>query len=109
MFPPATVARAACTWRCLHAGLLALLLDLIERLGEALERILVGRLGAAARSSLHRQVGALAHGVNHARFLADVLDPGAIALGVHRELGGADLGGGIPIVLERDPLREHTP
>src|SRR5262249_10955317 len=82
-------------------ALLALLLDLVERLGEALERILVGRLGAAARSSLHRQVGALAHGVDHARFLADVLDPGAIVSGVHRELGGADLGGGIGIGLER--------
>src|SRR5258708_25246904 len=92
---------AACTWRCLHPALLALLLDLVERLGEALERILVGRLGAAARSSLHRQIGALAHGVDHARFLAGVLDPGAIALGVHGELGGADLGGGNRIGLER--------
>src|SRR2546429_9737497 len=101
MFPPATVARAACTWRCLHAGLLALLLDLVERLGAALERILVGRLGAATRSSLHRQVGTLAHGVDHARFLGDVLDPGAIVLGVHGELGGADLGGGIRTGLER--------
>src|SRR5258708_24297303 len=101
MFPPATVARAACTWRCLHPALLALLLDLVERLGEALERILVGRLGAAARSSLHSQIGALAHGVDHARFLAGVLDPGAIALGVHGELGGADLGGGSRICPER--------
>src|SRR5215471_17949670 len=76
-----------------YLALLALLLDLVERLGEALERILVGRLGEAARGSLHRQVGALAHGVDHARFLGDVLDPGPIVLGVHRELGGADLGG----------------
>src|SRR5262249_38073880 len=59
------------------------------------------RLGEAARGSLHRQIGALAHGVDHARFLGDVLDPGPIVLGVHRELGGADLGGGIRIGLER--------
>src|SRR6516225_11919397 len=38
--------------RGLYLALLALLLDLVERLGEALERILVGRLGAAARGSL---------------------------------------------------------
>src|SRR5262249_5611875 len=41
--------------RGLCLALFALLLDLVERLGEALERILVGRLGAAARGSLHRQ------------------------------------------------------
>src|SRR5262249_61588499 len=63
--------------------------------------ILVGRLGAAARGSLHHQVGALAHGVDHARFLGGVLDPGPVVLGVHRELGAADLGGGIRIGLER--------
>src|SRR5262249_20719383 len=82
-------------------ALLALLLDLVERLSEALERVLVGGLGAAARGSLHRQIGALAHGVDHTRFLGGVLDPGPIVFGVHRELGGADLGGGIGIGLER--------
>src|SRR5262249_27952615 len=75
--------------------------DLVERLSEALERVLVGRLGAAARGSLYRQVGALAHGIDHARLLGNVLDPGPVVVGVHRELGGADLGGGVRIGLER--------
>src|SRR5262249_2045947 len=57
--------------------LLALLLDLVERLGEALERVLVGRGGAATGGALHRHVGALAHGVDHTRLLGHVLDPGA--------------------------------
>src|SRR5262249_45031217 len=83
------------------SALLALLLDLVERLGEALERVLVGRGGAATGGALHRPVGALAHGVDHARLLGDVLDPGAVVLRVHRELGGADLGGGVGAGLER--------
>src|SRR5262245_59350152 len=82
-------------------ALLALLLDLVERLGQALERILVGRRGAAAGGALHGQVGALAHGIDHARLLGDVLDPGAVVLRVHRELGAADLGGGVRAGLER--------
>src|SRR3954469_23331367 len=81
--------------------LLALLLDLLERLRKPLERILIRRRGAAPRRPLHRQVGALAHGIDHTRLLGDVLDPGAIVLRVHRELDGADLGGGIGAGLER--------
>src|SRR6266567_227451 len=71
--------------RAAGAALFALLLDLVERLSEA----------------LHRQVGALAHGIDHARLLGNVLDPGPVVLGVHPELGGADLGGGVRIGLER--------
>src|SRR5438132_577325 len=74
-------------------ALLAFLLDFVEGLGEALERILVGRGRAAARGALHRQVGALAHGIDHGRLLGDVLDPGAVVLRVHRELFSTDLGG----------------
>src|SRR5215831_3683431 len=73
-------AEGRCCRRATVPALLALLLDLVERLSEAFERVLVGRLGAAARSSLHRQVGALAHGVDHARLLGDVLDPGPVVL-----------------------------
>src|SRR4029077_17341302 len=60
-----------------------------------------GRLRATLRGSFHRQVGAFAHGIDHASLLGDVLDPGAVVLGVHRELGGADLGGGVRIRFER--------
>src|SRR6476620_11873211 len=81
--------------------LLALLLDLLERLRESLERILIGRRSAATRRALHRQVGAFAHGIDHTRLLGDVLDPGTIVLRVHRELDGADLGGGVGAGLER--------
>ena len=87
----------------------ALLLDLVERLCEPLERILVGRRRAAAGGALHRQIGALAHGVDHARLLGDVLDPGAVVLRVHRELGGADLGGRIGAGLERIADDRPTP
>src|SRR4029453_15808941 len=79
----------------------ALLLNLVERLREALERNLVGRRGAAAGGAAHSQVGGLAHGVDHARLLGDVLDPGAVVERVHRELGAADLGGGVRRGLER--------
>src|SRR5262249_8198406 len=47
------------------------------------------------------QIGALAHGIDHARFLGDVLDPGTVVLGVHRELGGPDLGGSVRTRFER--------
>src|SRR5207237_10847409 len=83
--------------------LLAFLLGAVERLRETLERVLVGRLGAAAGDALDGEVGALAHGIDHARLLGDVLDPGAVVLGVHRELGGADLGGGVRGRFERIP------
>src|SRR5258707_7020597 len=82
-------------------ALLAFLVDFVEGLGEALERILVGRGRAAARGALHRQVGALAHGIDHGRLLGDVLDPGAVVLRVHRELFSTDLGGGVRAGLER--------
>src|SRR4029079_9715656 len=72
--------------------LLAFLLDSIERLGKAFERILIRRLRAAARSALHRQVGSLAHGIDELAFLADVLDPRAVILGVHGKFRRADLG-----------------
>src|SRR5258708_14345966 len=82
-------------------ALLAFMLDFVEGMGEALERILVGRGRAAARGALHRQVGALAHGIDHGRLLGDVLDPGAVVLRVHRELFSTDLGGGVRAGLER--------
>src|SRR5262249_20853379 len=89
------------------AALLALLLDLVERLREPLECILIGRLRAAAGRAFHRQVGALAHGIDHARFLGDILDPGTVVLRVHRELGGADLGGGVRTRSERIPYDDR--
>src|SRR5260370_39707072 len=82
-------------------ALLAFLLDFVEGLGEALERILVGRGRAAARGALHRQVGALAHGIDHGRLLGDVLDPGAVVLRVHRYLFSTDRGGAFRPGLER--------
>src|SRR5260370_29718781 len=83
-----------------HGALLALLLDFLERLREPLERILVGRRRPATGCALHRQVGALAHGIDHARLLGDVLDPGTVVLRVHRELDSANLGGRIGAGLE---------
>src|SRR5262249_54449592 len=77
------------------AALFALLLDLVERLREALERILIGRRRAAPRSALHGEIDALAHAVDHARLLADVFDPGAVVLSVHGEFCGPDLGRGV--------------
>src|SRR5260221_7090552 len=85
----------SCERFLLAAVLLALLLDLIERLREPLERILVRRLRAAARGALDCDVGALAHGVDHARLLAHIFNPGAVVLSVHGELGGPDLGCGV--------------
>src|SRR5687768_11575537 len=79
----------------------ALLVDLFERLREPLERILVGRLGAAPRGTLYSEVAAFAHGVNHAGFLGYVLDPGAVVLRVHCKLAAADLGNCIGAGLER--------
>ena len=79
-------------WWCeAESPLPALPLRSVECLREALERILVGRLHAAARGAFDREVGTLAHGLDYARFVGGILYPGAAILGVHRELGGADL------------------
>src|SRR5580704_14336820 len=85
----------------LLAFLLAFLGGAVDRLAQALERILVGGFGAVAGDALDGQVAALAHGVDHAGFLGDVLDPGAVVERVHGELVGADLGGGVGAGLER--------
>src|SRR5262249_55044832 len=75
--------------------LFALLRGAVEGLAEALERIAVGGLRAARRGALDDQVSVLAHGLHHARLFGRILDPGAVILRVHRELGGTDLHGGV--------------
>src|SRR5260370_2853225 len=89
---PGTTARRA---------LPALLRGAVEGLGQSLERIAVDRFRAAAGGAAHDEVGALAHGIDQPRLLGRILDPGAVALGVHGELGGADLGGRVGRALER--------
>src|SRR5436853_3764038 len=80
---------------------LARLLGTLKRLGEPLERKLVGTAGTTCGSALHGQIGTFAHGVEHAGLLRHVLDPGTILLGVHRELRGTDLSRRFGAFLER--------
>src|SRR6476620_9024800 len=70
---------------------LALLRDAVERLGEALQRIAIGRFGTAPRFAGHDHVGAAPHRVDHARLFGGVLEPGAVGLRVHRVLVRADV------------------
>src|ERR1051326_5107202 len=73
----------------------------VERLREAFERITIDRLDAVTRSPGYDEVGPLAHGLDQARFLGRVLDPGAVVLGIEGELGGPDLDRGVGRGLER--------
>src|ERR1700722_15563131 len=78
----------------------AFLADLVERLGEPLERIGVGRRGAPRRLALDGHIRALAHGIDQTRLLGSVLDPGAVTLGVHVVARAAELDGRVGIRLE---------
>src|SRR5262245_18300491 len=91
--------------------LLAFLADAVECLRKTFERILIDRQRTAAGSSLHRQFSALAHGIYHTRLFGHVLDPGAVVLGVHRELGGTYLCRCVRAGLERiaDRYRDLVP
>src|SRR5476651_966691 len=73
------------------ASAFAILRQPVERLGEALEREGIGGLGALGRHALDGDIGGLAHGVDHPLFLGGVLDPEAVALGVHRVRRAADI------------------
>src|SRR5205085_2547807 len=72
------------------SSLLAFLRRPIDRLANALERERIGGLGAAGGGGLDHHVGALAHGVEQLGLFRRVLDPGAVVLGVHREVRAAD-------------------
>src|SRR5215470_16074666 len=78
----------------------ARLIGALQCLGEPLERELVRTTGTTGGGALHGQVGAFAHGVEHAGLLRHVLDPGTVFLSVHRELRGSDLGGRLRAFLE---------
>src|SRR6516165_529841 len=69
---------------------LALFGRAVERLGEAFERIAIGRLRPARGGTTDDDVLALAHGLDHACLLGGVADPGAVGLGVHDEFVVAD-------------------
>src|SRR5262245_10466079 len=103
------------TWRpTTSAGmtrLLTFLADAVECLRKTFERILVDRQRTAAGSSFHRQFRALAHGIHHTRLFGHVLDPGAVVLSVHRELGSTYLCRGVRAGLERiaDRYRDLVP
>src|SRR4030095_12764798 len=79
----------------------ARLISTLERLGEPLERELIGTAGTTRGGTLYSQVGALSHGVEHACLLRHVFDPGTVLLGVHRELRSSDLGRRFGAFLER--------
>src|SRR3954463_7202505 len=72
---------------------LAILRQFVERLGKPLHREVVRGLGALSRHALDHHVGSLAHGFDHPFFLGGILDPEAVALGVHRIGTTADLQG----------------
>src|SRR5688500_4709061 len=74
------------------ATLAALLGDLVERLADTLERICVRCLGGARRLALDHEIGATAHRIGQLALLGGVLNPGAVALGVHRKGGLANRG-----------------
>src|SRR3984957_2702818 len=69
----------------------AILRQPVERLGKPLQRERIRGLGALCRHPLDDHIGGLAHGVDHPLFLGGVLDPEAVALGVHRVGSAADL------------------
>src|SRR5262249_37997733 len=70
---------------------LAVLRDLVERLRKALERKRVRGLGALGGGALDHGVRRTAHRLDHLLLLGGVLDPEAVALGVHRKARAADL------------------
>src|SRR5580704_19424426 len=96
---PLTVPAQPCAaWKArLTAALLA---DAIERLRQSFEGVDVGAGGSLGRGPLDRQVLALAHGIDEARFLGRVLDPGAVGLGIHLVVCARNLDVGIGIGLE---------
>src|SRR5262249_8083766 len=81
--------------------------NLIERLGDALERIGVRRSGATCRLALDDKVGAPAHDFNHLPFFGRVLHPRPIILSVHRVSRRADSGGGLGTRVF--PIADHHP
>src|SRR3954463_13070761 len=89
--PDAWPAKLKDLYAALQSGLLALLRGAVERLAQAFQRVAVGRLRPLRGRSLDDKVAALAHGIDHARFLGGVLDPGAVVLRVHGEFAAADL------------------
>src|SRR5690606_13768721 len=62
--------------------LFALLRGAVERLGDALERIGIGGLGAALRFGFHHRLGTAAQCGDQFRLVRRILDPGAVVLRV---------------------------
>src|SRR5262249_3626422 len=75
----------------LGALALALLRDLVERLRKPLQRKCIRGLGALGGDALDHGVRRTAQRLDHLLFLGGVLDPEAVALGVHRIARAADL------------------
>src|ERR1043166_5875791 len=91
------------------ASLLAFLGGAVERLRKTFERITVGRLRAARRGAGDDDVGALAHGLDHAGLLGGVAEPGAVGLRVHDEfvVAALDVDLGVRLELIADEDREY--
>src|SRR5215472_12963049 len=65
--------------------LFAVLVGAVKRLGEALQREDVGRVGALCRHPLDHRIPSAPHGLDQMRFLGGVLDPSSVLLRVERE------------------------
>src|SRR4029078_11660833 len=61
----------------------ALLGNLVESLGDALERIGVDAFGPFGGFALDDKIGTAAHDFNHLRFFSRVFHPGSIVLRIH--------------------------
>src|SRR5215470_8303011 len=79
----------------------ALLCNLVESLGDALERIGVRGFGALRGFALDDKVGTTAHDFDHLRFFRSILHPGSIVLRVHRVCRSADRGRSVVTCLLR--------